>query len=127
MDSTPLQKYGYAPDVVEEKAAESENFRDIYNFYRLIKVRQHAERYECADVKKNKKLCKKLREPLRIGEKVPASLESLKKKVVPGNLHKSTTENISFFNLEQVFVVKILLKFSIKLLSIGPQNRQKTK
>ena len=51
MNSTHLQKYGYAPDAVEQKPAKSEKFRDIYNFYRLLKVRQHAERYELADVK----------------------------------------------------------------------------
>ena len=42
MNSTRSQKYGYAPDEVEEKADKSEKFRDIYNFYRLPKVRQHA-------------------------------------------------------------------------------------
>ena len=52
INSTRSQKYGYAADAVEEKAAENEKFRDIYNFYRLVKVRQHAERYERADVKK---------------------------------------------------------------------------
>ena len=66
MNSTRSQKYGYAPDAVEEKAAESEKFRDIYNFYRLVKVRQRAERYKRADVKKDKKLRKKLREPLEL-------------------------------------------------------------
>lgn len=29
---------------------------------------------------------------------------------MPGNLHKSTTENMSFFNREQVFVVKKITK-----------------
>ena len=44
MNSSRLQKYGYAPDAVEEKAAEIEKFRDIYNFFRLVNVKQHAER-----------------------------------------------------------------------------------
>ena len=56
MNSTSSQKYGYAPDAVEEKAAESEKFRDIFDFYRLVKVRQHAVKYECTHVKKDKKL-----------------------------------------------------------------------
>ena len=38
------QKYGYAPNAIEEKAVESKRFRDIYNFYRLVEVKQHAER-----------------------------------------------------------------------------------
>ena len=44
MNSSRLQKYGYAPDAVEEKAAEIEKIRDIYNFFRLVNVKQHAER-----------------------------------------------------------------------------------
>ena len=114
MNITHLQKYGYAPDEVEEKVAESEKFRDIYDFYRLVKVRHHAESYERPDVKKDKTLCKKLREPLRDGEKVLALAERLKKEDTSGNLYKSTTENISFFNREQVFVMKKIVKISNK-------------
>ena len=102
MNSTSSQKYGYAPDAVEEKVAESEKFRDIYDFYRLVKVRQHAERYQHAGAKKDKKLRKKLREPLRIGEKGLALAECLKKKDAPGNLYKSTNENISFSNVKKM-------------------------
>ena len=40
--------------------------------------------------------------------------EHLKKKDAPGNLYKSTTENISFFNREQIFVVKKTVKISNK-------------
>ena len=68
MNSIKSQKYGFVPNAVEEKEVESEKFRDIYNFYSLVKVKQHAERYERADVKRDKKLRKKLREPLKIGE-----------------------------------------------------------
>ena len=114
MNITHLQKYGYAPDEVEEKVVESEKFRDIYDFYRLVKVRHHAESYERPDVKKDKTLCKKLREPLRDGEKVLALAERLKKEDTSGNLYKSTTENISFFNREQVFVMKKIVKISNK-------------
>ena len=102
MNSFNSQDYGYAPNAIKEKAVESERFRDIYN----------VERYERADVEKDKKLRRKLRELLKIGEKVLALPERLKKKDVPGNLYKSTTENISFFNLEQVFVVKKIVKIS---------------
>ena len=72
INSTQSQKYGHAPDAIKEKGAESEKFRDIYNFYRLVKVKEHAERYECTDVKKDKNLRGKLREPLKIREKVLA-------------------------------------------------------
>ena len=112
MDRVNSQKYGYAPNAIEEKAVESERFRDIYNFYRLVKVKQIAERYERADIEKDKKLRRKLREPLKIREKVLALAERLKKKDTPGNLYKSTTKNISFFNREQVFVVRKVVKVS---------------
>ena len=39
-----------------------------------------------------------------------ALAERLKKKDAPSNLYKSTTENISFFNREQVFVVRKIVK-----------------
>ena len=75
-----MQKYGYAPDAKEEKTAETE---DIYNFYWLIKVKQHTERCVRADIITGKKLRKKLREPLKIGEKKMLALgESLKKKIM---------------------------------------------
>ena len=38
--------------------------------------------------------------------------ERLKKKDPPGYLYNSTTENISFFNREQVFVVRKIVKIS---------------
>ena len=66
----------------------------MYDFYRLVKVIQHAEKHERAYVEKDKKLRRKLREPLKIGEKVLALAERLKKKDAPGNLYKSATANI---------------------------------
>ena len=57
---------------------------------------------------------KKLRELLKIGEKVPALAELLKKKDAPDNLYKSTVENTLFFNCEQVCLVKKIVKISNK-------------
>ena len=45
------QKYGYAPDAIEEKVLESKRFQEIYDFYRLVKAKEHAERYERADIR----------------------------------------------------------------------------
>ena len=53
-----------------------------------------------------------MREPLKIGEKVLALAERLKKKDAPGNLYKSTTKNILFFKREQVFVVRKIVKIT---------------
>ena len=80
MNSINSQKYGYAPNAIEEKAVENETLREVYDLYRLVIVKEHAERYEHADVKKGKMLWKKLREPLKIGEKVLALAECLKRK-----------------------------------------------
>ena len=74
------QKYGFSPDFVEEKTLNDEKFREIYNFYRLVKVRKFAERYEHSDIKSDTRFCKKLRSPLEIGEKVLVLAERLKKK-----------------------------------------------
>ena len=112
MNSDNSQKYGYAPNAIEEKAVESKRFRGIYDFYRLVEVKQHAERYERKVVEKDKKLRRKLREALKIGEKVQALAERLKRKDARGNLYKSTVENISFFNREQVSVVRKIVKIS---------------
>ena len=52
---------------------------------------------------------KKLRNPLETGEKVLVLAKRLKKKDAPGRLYKSTTENMSFFNREQIFIVRKIL------------------
>ena len=56
MNNVRLQKYSYPPEAVEENAVKSEKFREICNFYRLFKVKEHAERYACTDAKKDKTL-----------------------------------------------------------------------
>ena len=52
MKNIQSQKYGYSPEVIKENTVKSEKFRDIYDFYRLLKVQKHAKRYACADAKK---------------------------------------------------------------------------
>ena len=49
MNNIQYQKYGYLPEAIEENVIRSEKFRDIYNFYRLLKVQKHAERYAHAN------------------------------------------------------------------------------
>ena len=112
MNSLNSQKYGYTPNAIEEKAVDNKRFRKIYNSHRLVKVKQHAEIHNRTDVEKDKKLSRELREPLKIGGKVLALAERLKKKDASGNLYKSTTENISFFNHELVFIVREIVKIS---------------
>ena len=57
-------------------------------------------------------LCRRLREPLNVGEEVLTLAERIKKKVALGNLYKSTTKNISFFNCEQLFIVRKIVEIS---------------
>ena len=49
-----------------------------------------------------------MRSPLEVGEKVLVLAERLKKDA-PDTLYKSTTENMLFFNWEQVFIIRKVL------------------
>ena len=69
------------------------------------------KKYAQADMKKDKSLYRRLRQPLKVEERVLALTERLKKDT-PKHLYKSTTENISFFNREQIFVVRRVVKTS---------------
>ena len=75
----------------------------------MVRVSRDTKRYKHNNIRFNKKTCKKLRSPLTIGEKVWVLAERLRKKDAPGNLYKSTTENISFFNREEIFIVRKVL------------------
>ena len=75
----------------------------------MVKANKNAERYKLNDIKFDKKSCKKLRSPLIVGEKALVLAERLKKKDAPGNLYKSTTENIPFFNRDQILIVRKVL------------------
>ena len=112
MNNIQSQKYGYSPKAIQENVIRSEKFRDIYDFYRLLKERKHDERYVHGDAKKDKFLRRRLRKPLKVGERVLASAQCLKKKDTPKHLYKSTTEMVSFFNREQIFVIRKIVKTS---------------
>ena len=72
----------------------------------MVKVIKEADRYERSDIRFDKKSRKKLHSPLLVGKKVLALAEKLWKKDARGNLYKSTTENMSFFNCKQIFIVR---------------------
>lgn len=80
-------------------------FREVYDFHRMVKVSRDSSRYKRYDFNQDKKQKKKLREPLVVGEKVLVLAERLKKKDAPGVLYKSTTENVPFFNKNEIFIV----------------------
>ena len=47
-------------------------FREIYDFYRLFKVKEHAKWYGPTDTKKDKTWRRRFREPLVVGERALA-------------------------------------------------------
>ena len=70
MNNTNSQKNGYPLETVEKKSLSDSIFREIYDFNRIVKVSKEAARYKRNDICLNKKLRKKLRSLLLIGEKV---------------------------------------------------------
>ena len=106
MNNTNSQKYELATNTIEKKSLENKDFREIYDFHRMVKVSKSAKRYNRNDIRFDKKSRKKLRSPLTVGEKVLVLAERLRKKNAPGNLYKSTTENTPFFNRNEVFIVR---------------------
>ena len=99
------EKYGLPPEVIEKKTLANDVFREVYDFYRLVKVTKNANRYERYNEKLDRKQKNKLREPLNINEKVLVLAERIKKKDAPNFLFKSTTENIPFFNKKEIFKI----------------------
>ena len=73
-------------------------FTDIYEFHRLVRVKEHESRTGRYIEKQDDRKRATLREPLDIGEKVLIIAERLKKIDLPGVLYKSSTKNKSLFN-----------------------------
>ena len=66
--------------IPSKKSIEHENYREIYDFHRLLKVKEDIERRERANIKTDRRKMNKLREPLDIDKKVLVLSERLKKK-----------------------------------------------
>ena len=78
-------------------------------FHRMVRVSRNDERYKRNDIRFDKKTHKKLCSLLTVGEKVLVLAERRRKKDPLGNLYKSTTKNILFFNREEIFIVRKVL------------------
>ena len=61
MNNVNSRKYGVPPKTVEKKSLGDENFREVYDFHRMVRVSRDAKRYKCNDIRFDKKTCKKLR------------------------------------------------------------------
>ena len=88
------------------KSIKNKEFKEVYDFHRLNKVKEDLKRRERWDENSDNKKNNKLREPLNTGKKVLVLAERLEKKNAPCSLYKSTTENKPYFNKEQVFVIR---------------------
>ena len=66
--------------IPSKKSIEHENYWEIYDFHRLLKVKEDIEKRERANIKTDRRKMNKLREPLDIGEKVLVLAERSKKK-----------------------------------------------
>ena len=95
----------YHLKLLKKKTLANNVFKEVYDFYRLVKVSKAADRYERYNEKLDEKQKRKLREPLKIDEKVLVLAERIKKKDAPGLLFKSTTQNIPFFNKKEIFKI----------------------
>ena len=124
LNKSSSEKYGLTPENIEKKTLANNVFKEVYDFYRLVKVTKAANRYERYNGKIDRKK-RKLREPLEIDEKVLVLAERIKKKDALGVLFKSTTENIPFFNKKEIFkITKRNLINSIYNYWIKKENNQ---
>ena len=82
LNNTRSAKYGYSSEQIEEQALKldtGEYFQEVYDFHRLMKVKEDRDRRERFDSKIDRRK-KRLRDPLEIGEKVLVLAERLRKK-----------------------------------------------
>ena len=98
MNNVKSKKYGIRPNDVEEISLSSENFRVLYNFKRIERLKNVSERLDKYGQKKYDVKKKKLCENLAVVEKVLVLPKRIKKKSAPGKFYKQTVQNIPFFN-----------------------------
>ena len=106
MNIQPSKKYGISPDEVESRALKSEKFRTLYNMHRIEKTGKLNIRMDRYDQKKYSKKRKKLREDLKIDERVYLLAERIRNKSGPGKIYKKTVQNISYFNKETIYTIR---------------------
>ena len=107
LNDTKSAKYGYSPEQIEEQALDPNTgkyFQEVYDFHRLIKVKENRDWTEKFDAKIDRRK-KRLRDSLEVGEKALVLAERLSKKDAPERLYKSTTKNKSFFNKDRTFTI----------------------
>ena len=108
LKKTKSEKHSLESNEIEKKnSLRSERFRINFDFIRLKKVKKETDRKtRFAKKKLMKKNNIKLMEKLDIGDCVLGLGNRLKKKDAPGKYYKSSTQNKSFFNKYEIFLVK---------------------
>ena len=101
MNIQSSKKYGFSPEEVEKKALKSEMFRTVYNMHRTEKTHKLSQRQDAYD-KKSTQEKKKLRDDLHIEERVYVLAEIIRKKSPPGNFHKQSVQNVSYFKTKML-------------------------
>ena len=107
MNKAISTKYQLAPETIEKRSLNPNDhkyFQEIYDFMRPRKIENNQTRTDKYNQELDKRK-RKLRSPLNLDEKVLVLAERLKKKGTPGNLYKASTDNIPFFNRNQIFTI----------------------
>ena len=60
LNSIALQKYGVSANFIEKNTQQNDKFWKIYDFHRLVKVQNFAERYKRNNIRQDDKKRKKL-------------------------------------------------------------------
>ena len=105
----------FLPIWLRKNLSKMKNFKKFMIFRKWLELAEMQKdtnvSIKNSDIRFDKKTRQKLRSPLTVGEKVLVLAKRLRKKDVSSNLYKSMTENVSFFNREEIFIVrKVLLK-----------------
>ena len=107
MNETISTKYELAPEMIEKRSLDPKDgkyFQEIYDFMRVKKIGNNQSRNDKYNQKLDRRK-RKLRSLLNVNEKVLILAERLKKKNVPSNLYKPSTDNILFFNRNKIFTI----------------------
>ena len=106
MKTVKCKKYGISPTKIETESLTSDVFRIKYNIYRLTKVKKDAGRQSGSDRNQDTRNRKKLRDLLKIGDLVLSLPKTLKKRCAWKTLQKYNRKQVTFFNRDQIFVIK---------------------
>ena len=80
LNNTKSAKYGISPESVEEKSIKNKEFKEVYDFHWLNKLKEDLKRRERSDINSDNRKKNKLRKPLDRAEKVSVLAKRLKNK-----------------------------------------------